>query len=123
MRKSIPKSLKNKVWDTYIGKEKGVGECLCCGGKIDSKNFDCGHVTAVKHNGKNTLENLRPICSPKIEFFKKSRVISCNKSMGDENLFKFKEKYFPKCESLLEKLVEENKRVVKNYIFENILRF
>ena len=111
MRKSIPKSLKNKVWDTYIGKEKGVGECLCCGGKIDSKNFDCGHVTAVKHNGKNTLDNLRPICSP------------CNKSMGDENLFKFKEKYFPKSESLLEKLVEENKRVVKNYIFDNILRF
>jgi len=82
-RKSIPKSLKNKVWDHYIGPEKGVGNCYCCNNKIDSKNFECGHVTAVKNGGINSLQNLRPICS------------CCNKSMGTENLEKFKNNYFP----------------------------
>lgn len=110
MRKSIPKSLKNKVWNTYIGKDRGTGKCICCDSEIDSKNFDCGHVVAVKHNGKNTLENLRPICSP------------CNKSMGDENLFKFKDQYFPQKEGFFEKLLEENKRLLKNYIFDNFLK-
>ena len=109
MRKSIPKTLKNKVWDTYIGKDKGVGKCICCQSEIDSKHFDCGHITAVKHNGKNILENLRPICSV------------CNKSMGDENLFKFKEKYFPEKRGLIEKLVEENTRLVKNFFIDKIL--
>ena len=82
-RPSIPKSLKNKVWNEYIGKEKGVGICMCCGSEIDSKKFDCGHIEAVVKGGKTILENLRPICS------------TCNKSMGDQNLLEFKEKYFP----------------------------
>ena len=38
MRKTIPKALKNKVWDTYIGIEKGIGKCFCCQKEIDSKN-------------------------------------------------------------------------------------
>ena len=91
-RTSIPKSLKNKVWNEYIGKEKGTGICLCCGVEIDSKKFDCGHIEAVNKGGKTVLENLRPICS------------TCNKSMGDQNLFEFKEKYFPE-----EKVIPEEK--------------
>lgn len=81
-RKSIPKSLKNKVWDKYIGKKKGEGQCYCCAKTIDSKDFECGHVLAVCKGGTNTLENLRPICG------------CCNKSMGSQNLESFKTEYF-----------------------------
>ena len=83
-RTSIPKSLKIQVWNEYIGKEKGVGNCLCCNTEIDSKKFDCGHIEAVNKGGLTVLENLRPICS------------TCNKSMGDQNMFEFRDTYFPK---------------------------
>jgi len=80
-RKSIPKILKNMIWDTNIGEEKGIGKCYCCGQKINSKHFEAGHITAVKNGGTNTLDNLKPICS------------CCNKSMGTMNMELFKETY------------------------------
>ena len=81
-RKSIPKSVKDKVWNTYIGKTNGVGKCYCCSGRIDSKNFDCGHIIAAAVGGKNVPANLRPVCS------------TCNKSMGTQNMDEFKQIYF-----------------------------
>ena len=54
-RKSIPKAVKDKVWDTYIGKKKGVGKCFCCRCEIDSKNFDCGHVISVRDGAFSSL--------------------------------------------------------------------
>ena len=80
-RKSIPKALKNIVWDTNIGEEKGIGKCYCCGQKINSKHFEAGHIIAVKNGGGNTLENLKPICS------------CCNKSMGTMNMNDFIQTY------------------------------
>lgn len=80
-RKTIPKTLKNQVWDTCIGQEKGVGNCYCCSKEIDSKNFECGHILAVCKGGENKLDNLKPICS------------ICNKSMGKQNLNEFKSQY------------------------------
>ena len=64
IRKSIPKSLKNLVWNKCIGKEKGIGECDVCKCEIDSKNFDCGHIISVKDNGETNESNLVPLCSP-----------------------------------------------------------
>lgn len=110
MRKSIPKTLKNKVWDHYIGKEKGIGNCFCCQKEIDSKNFECGHVVAVADGGKNTLENMRPICGV------------CNKSMGTENMFQFKNTYFSNNPGLVETLISVNTNTIKNYIFDKILK-
>lgn len=81
-RKSIPKTVKDKVWNNYVGKSRGVGKCYCCGATIDSKNFDCGHIIAAAHGGKNVPENLRPVCS------------TCNKSMGTQNMDEFKSIYF-----------------------------
>lgn len=83
-RKSIPKSLKNQVWNNKIGKQKGVGECNVCKIEIDSKNFECGHIISVHNGGENILENLIPICN------------CCNKSMRTENLNEFKNTYFTK---------------------------
>jgi hypothetical protein len=81
-KKTIPKTIKNKVWDKYIGKEKGIGDCYVCSGEIDSKNFECGHIVAESKGGKQTLENLRAICS------------CCNKSIGTMNMDVFKLEYF-----------------------------
>lgn len=81
-RKTIPKILKNQVWDKHIGREKGIGNCKVCQCEIDSKGFECGHIISVKENGPTTIDNLVPICS------------TCNKSMGTDNLESFKEKYF-----------------------------
>lgn len=77
-KKSIPKTIKNNIWNTYIGREKGIGECYCCFSEIDSKHFECGHVISESEGGEISVENLRPVCS------------LCNKSMGstDMNLFK-----------------------------------
>ena len=82
-RKSIPKSLKNLVWDSTNGKKNGIGPCYCCRQTIDSKHFEVGHIVAVKDGGKNTFQNLKPICSV------------CNKSMGTQNLEEFRKTYFP----------------------------
>jgi len=81
-RKSIPKTVRDMVWDTYIGNKYGVGKCYCCRSVIDSKKFECGHVVAASLGGPNTVENLRPICG------------TCNKSMGTQNLEDFRRSHF-----------------------------
>ena len=110
-RKNIPKTLKNKVWDKYIGKEKGIGKCICCDCEIDSKNFECGHVISVNKGGPTTIENMRPICNV------------CNKSMGDKNLFDFKENHFPENKSLLDNLIDVNKKTLENFIYDKLTKF
>jgi len=82
-RKSIPKPVKDIVWNICIGKEKGIGKCYCCNTDIDSKCFDCGHINSVSNGGTDIVENLKPVCS------------TCNKSMGTQNLEEFKTQYFP----------------------------
>jgi hypothetical protein len=83
-KKTIPKSLRVQVWDTYIGKEKGFAPCYCCNNiEIRQTIFDCGHVIAEANGGETTLENLRPICS------------TCNTSMGTTNLEEYKKTYHP----------------------------
>ena len=106
VRKTIPKSLKNIVWDKHIGKEKGVGECDVCKCQIDSKNFDCGHIISVKNGGETNETNLLPICA------------TCNKSMGIENLNEFKEKYFKSkkvvYDNVMHEFVEKNLTCMSN---------
>lgn len=74
-KKSIPKSLKIKVWNTYIGEDIGKIKCLCCNTiDITQSIFECGHIIAEAKGGETSLENLRPICS------------TCNKSMKTINM-------------------------------------
>jgi len=110
-RKSIPKTLKNQVWDTYVGKKHGVGKCFCCKKEIDSKIFDCGHVVSVKMGGPTTVENMRPVCA------------TCNKSMGEKNMMSFKKEYFPSNENLADKIIKANVNVARNFFLKKIFRF
>ena len=82
-RKTVPKKLKNMIWDKFIGKEKGVGNCYCCNEEIDSKNFEAGHIVSVHNGGDTHIDNLKPVCS------------CCNKSMGTKNMEEFKKKFEP----------------------------
>ena len=82
-KKTIPKTLKNDVWDKYIGKTKGVGPCTCCSKEIEQRSFHCGHVKSEYNGGNTNIENLRPLCS------------ICNTSMSTQNLFEFKNEYYP----------------------------
>lgn len=83
-RISIPKTVKDNLWDQHFGKEAGIGKCYCCNAEINSKKFDCGHIISVADGGKNNIDNLKPICS------------TCNKSMGTQNMETFKKEYFEK---------------------------
>ncbi len=70
--------MKSRVWNKYIGKERGTNKCLCCNDKeISQMDFECGHVLARTNGGKNSVENLRPICG------------LCNKSMGSVHMLEF----------------------------------
>lgn len=115
-KKTIPKTLKNMVWDKYIGREKGIGKCNCCNNEIDAKHFECGHVISEATGGSTYIDNLRPICS------------LCNKSMGIQNMDEFKTKYLqsrqPKCNTC-NKLIDEcnNESNIKIYQANNINEF
>lgn len=84
-KENIPAALKTDVWNEYIGKEKGEGECYCCKKKcISQRDFHAGHVIPEHHGGTTTLDNLRPVCG------------QCNLSMGTQNMNNFIQKYYPK---------------------------
>jgi chromosome segregation ATPase len=81
-KKAIPKALKNKVWDKYIGIDIGQTKCLCCKiTNISQLNFHCGHIISEKDGGELTMDNLKPICG------------SCNSSMSTMNMDEFILKY------------------------------
>lgn len=83
-KKSIPKSLKKIVWDTWIGENVGLTKCLCCKHQyIRQIEFHCGHVVAESTGGLTTVENLRPICA------------QCNLSMGSMNMKAFQQFFKP----------------------------
>ena len=75
---SISSTLKDMVWDKYVGKNIGISNCyLNCGNQIRQSNFECGHIISRKDGGPLSLNNLRPICS------------KCNKSMSTKNMILF----------------------------------
>ena len=81
-KQSIPKKVKDDVWNTYIGEGIAKHKCLCCKKvTIDKTRFDCGHVISEKNGGTLEISNLRPICS------------ACNGSMRSENMIEFIKMY------------------------------
>jgi len=79
-RKQIPQSVKNELWMNHFG-DRFHGKCFVCKKHIRKDQFEVGHVISVQAGGSDTLDNLRPIC------------ITCNRSMGTENLDDFKKRY------------------------------
>lgn len=81
-KKTIPKPLKQKVWNKWVGIEIGQTKCLCCKlHDISQGSFSCGHIIAEINGGELKMDNLKPICS------------SCNSSMGTQNMNDYMIKY------------------------------
>ena len=102
-RKSIPKAVKESVWKKYISNTELEGMCFVgCGNEIQINNFEIGHVIAVANGGKNTICNLRPVCS------------LCNKSMGTTNLEEFITTFgFKESDSYEEEIKTNHKKILK----------
>ncbi len=83
-RRSISQNMRYQIWIKYFGKDSMNGKCYCCKKDINlMENYECSHVVAQKHGGGENVENLRPCCK------------GCNNDMKDQNLYDFKNKYFP----------------------------
>jgi hypothetical protein len=81
-KEKIPATLRNSIWNLYIGSDKKNGTCFCCNTEtISTANFQCGHIISEKEGGKLTINNLRPVCG------------LCNKSMGTQNMENFMTKH------------------------------
>jgi hypothetical protein len=81
-KQSIPKKVKDDVWNTYIGEGIAKHKCLCCKmTTIDKAKFDCGHVISEKNGGTLSIRNLRPVCN------------GCNLSMSSENMIDYVKKH------------------------------
>lgn len=80
----IPKGVKNGCWDKYAGADRGEWKCpVCCVTKINSKDFDAGHIVSEKHGGDVSINNLIPICS------------MCNRSMGTMDMRDYVKTHYP----------------------------
>lgn len=71
-RPPVPKSLRNAVWDTYIGPHY-TSKCYVswCKTVITPFTFEVGHNIPHSKGGSTDIANLRPLCS------------QCNRSMGN----------------------------------------
>jgi len=81
-RRPLPASVRDNVWNHYIGDDINKHRCLCCKKVIiTNRQFHVGHVISVKDGGTDEISNLRPICPP------------CNHSMGSQNMVEFVKSY------------------------------
>jgi len=81
-RRSIPKKIRGLVWKEHFG-ESMMGACFCCKKKLEAlDDWHAGHIVSHANGGKDGVANLRPVC------------ISCNLSMGTENMDEFKERCY-----------------------------
>ena len=81
-KKSIPKSIKINIWNTYIGDDIMKHKCFCCKRTtIKINDFEAGHILSEFNGGTNEISNFRPICR------------SCNLSMGTTHMEEYIKKY------------------------------
>ena len=81
-KQTIPKHIRNLVWNYYIGDNIIQHRCLCCKKTVISNTqFEVGHVLSERDGGTLELSNLRPICGP------------CNRSMGTMHMVEYVKKY------------------------------
>ena len=83
-KKNIPKSIKKKAWEKYVGNEIGKTKCPVCNSvDILQSEFHGGHIISDKDGGKCTVDNIKPICP------------TCNISIGSKNMDEYVKEYHP----------------------------
>jgi 5-methylcytosine-specific restriction endonuclease McrA len=81
-RKSIPRAVRDRVWNEAFGEKSGVGMCSCCCRELTQQSFECGHVIAQARGGEDTPANMRPLCR------------ACNRSMSTRDMDEFRKTHF-----------------------------
>jgi hypothetical protein len=81
IRKKIPKTVRDTLWKNHFDASL-EGNCYVCNTSINYHNFHAGHIISVRNGGTDNITNLKVLC------------ISCNLSMGVNDLNDFKQKYF-----------------------------
>lgn len=79
-KKTIPKSLRNRVWENTFG-ENFSGNCYICKKRITVHDWHCGHKVSEARGGQTILENLVPLCS------------TCNLSCGTKNVDEIRKQF------------------------------
>ena len=81
--RTIPKSIREKVWYDYIPESQTFVLCPCCKNpNLTPFNFEAGHIQSRKNKGPNTAENLMPICR------------MCNMSMSSMNWHEYIKEFY-----------------------------
>lgn len=81
-RKPISKKLREQLWVRDCG-NVFTSQCYVCTGRMTAVSFEAGHVISVADGGTNDIDNLKAIC------------MTCNRSMGKENMLEYKARRFP----------------------------
>jgi hypothetical protein len=77
-RKTITRILKNAVWSKCNDVDSMRGKCYVCEHELHRDDMECGHDIAHCFGGKDTVDNLYPICR------------ACNRDMGVQGLHSYK---------------------------------
>ena len=113
-KNKIPKTIRNQIWNLYIG-EKYKNLCFAgCNTEINVFNFECGHVESKSNGGCSNIYNLRPICS------------TCNRSIGIKNMVEFMKEHGRNINSNWDGIFRKNhKKEIRNamIILYNWLHF
>lgn len=81
-KRNIPKKVRIDSWYQYIHKSRGNALCICCNStEITPVNFEAGHIIPKSKGGKDSLDNLLPICG------------GCNRSMGCRHMEEYITEY------------------------------
>lgn len=76
-RARVPAVLRQQVWKKHNANLCDEGECFVCKKELHFVDMECGHIVANALGGKETLDNLMPICK------------TCNRDMGIMNLYTY----------------------------------
>ena len=102
-KKHVPKVLKSKVWNIYIGTKYGECKCIVCNNNtITQNNNEAGHIKSEKDGGEMNEDNLIPICG------------ECNKSMGSKHMREFISETFPNNLKTFDKALKDKKIPINN---------
>ena len=102
-RKNVSKAVRSKVWNIYIGSIHGECKCIVCNNNtITQNNNEAGHILSVKEGGKDTEDNIIPICG------------ECNKSMGSKHMREFISETFPNNLKTFDKALKDKKIPINN---------
>lgn len=94
-RKAIPKTVKNLIWNKWIGATVAKANCPICNENLMDKNgsgWHCSHIIASAEGGTDDAVNLRPICS------------TCNMSMGTTSMLAYVKKVSPDYGQVIQRL-------------------